>query len=273
MEPLHYDINTKIPQKKVDIQCKKGITRPIVKTSSEARLIQVKVIKQPVGEAVGMTRGKVGIVDGLERVVVAPVVSTVGVSVTANIVTPEAEVVAGKTTIALEDLAEAASNDVIETDALASDAPEVTLEVTQAAVPLLEDNHLGFDVTDLLNDNSLGELAENDETLLSDFDLLTVANKLAVLHDDLFEATTVKVVGAPEGIEVVEGVVATPSVEGEFGRPGSDVIAFSNSGLGLDAERSSHSGEGEQRSNDRGFAEEHCDIQVEGGKFQVWLAR
>lgn len=60
----------------------------------------------------------------------------------------------------------------------------------------------------------LGQLLENDEPLLDDLDLLGAADELILLNEDLVVAGTVKVIGTVEVVEVVQGLVSTPVVEG-----------------------------------------------------------
>jgi hypothetical protein len=42
-----------------------------------------------------------------------------------------------------------------------------------------------------------------------------------------------------------------------------EVCLLTNGGIGFNAERGGYSAESKQRGNDRGFAEEHCDIKSE----------
>lgn len=117
-------------------------------------------------------------------------------------------------------------------------AAEVTTEVSQAGVELLEDDGLRLNLADLLGDDPgskiscelawcsnvgevclpLSHLLEDDETLLDDLDLLSAADNLLLLNDNLLErGEVVKVVRAVEVIEVVQGGDSTPVVEGVGG--------------------------------------------------------
>ncbi len=92
-------------------------------------------------------------------------------------------------------------------DLVARLAAEITAEVSQAGVELLEDDGLRLNLADLLGDDPgsrmshefpwceigagdylpLGHLLEDDETLLDDLDLLGVAHNLLLLDDNLLE--------------------------------------------------------------------------------------
>jgi len=95
-------------------------------------------------------------------------------------------------------------------------ASQIALERSETAVELLEDDDLGFDVTDCLRDNLLGEFSDDSETLLNDLDFLCVADNLMVLYDNLVVATAVEVPGTVEVVEVIKGRKSAPVVEGNI---------------------------------------------------------
>jgi hypothetical protein len=94
------------------------------------------------------------------------------------------------------------------------DVQQIGGEVAGRSKELVEDNSLGFNLANLLSDDSLCHLLENEETLLDDFDAFAVADELILLFDyGLFSNQTGEVVGAVEVIEAVEGGNTTPVVE------------------------------------------------------------
>jgi len=119
-----------------------------------------------------------------------------------------------------------ASNATVEADVVTRDTVEVIAEETEAGMELLEDDGLGLNLADLLEDDPLGHLLEDNETLLDDLDGLGVADDLGLLLYDLGEVDgAVEVVRTIEVIEVIEGREATPVVEGDVVGAGEDLPA------------------------------------------------
>jgi hypothetical protein len=149
-EPLHYDVEL-IPLiiKKIEIQEK--VTDSL---SKKTHPLIIDVSEPRVRQTMSVAGGEVGIVDSLERAAVVPVVSTDDDGGLSDVQAVEAKVMAGETAVLLEDVLEVTCDDVIIAGTASRDTSEVTLEVTQATVELLEDNDLGLDIADLLNNNS-----------------------------------------------------------------------------------------------------------------------
>lgn len=172
-----------------------------------------------------MPRKEVRLVDAHERARIFPVVTTEDVSLPSDIEAGEAKMVAGEPAVAFEQVAEAASNSMVVSDTAPGNSPQISLEVTQAAVELRECNYLGFHVANVLNNYSLAQLAENSETLLDNLDLSLVADEFPVFDNDLVEVTSIEVVDTVEAVEVVKRFMISPAVEGDMRRPGGNITA------------------------------------------------
>lgn len=159
--------------------------------------------------------GSVGLADGSERVVVIPVVPTNDDGVLAEVVASESPVIEIEVTVVVDDLGCVADNLLIETDlVVVGDATDVTAETTKARVELSPNDSLGFNVTDGLSDDLLGEFLQNEQTLLNDLDLLNfAADELRLLHESLLELPSVKVIASVEVVEVIQRLESTPAVE------------------------------------------------------------
>jgi len=72
-------------------------------------------------------------------------------------------------------------------------------------VELLEDDDLGFDVTDEFGYDPPGHLSQNKETLLNNFYLLPAADLNLFLDDYLFIASAIEIARAVEVVEAAEG--------------------------------------------------------------------
>jgi hypothetical protein len=97
-------------------------------------------------------------------------------------------------------------------------------------VELGEDNSLSLDFANLFCNDPLSHFLKHDETLLYDFNGLSVANNLAILNDGLIEHGVVEVADAIEIVKVVKGGETTPPVEGV-------VSSSSESRTGLSSQR------------------------------------
>jgi len=135
-------------------------------------------------------------------------------------VSREAEVVGREGAVGVNDVVEVTRNIAIIANLVVAEMPQIAAESVEARVPLLEDNRLSLDLTDLLGYYPLGHLLENEKTLLDDLDLLGVANDLVVVDDGLRIRRTIKVVVTIEVIEAGHGADTTPVVE-RGGGPGS----------------------------------------------------
>ena len=138
---------------------------------------------------------------------------------TSNINTAEAEVVVRQTSILTEEVPEVASNCLIESNTVTTDAAQIASEASKAAMPLLEDNDLSLDIANVLGDDSFREFLKNDKSLLDDVDMVGAAYKLPLPDENLIETASVKVVSSIEAIEVVQGGEASPVVEADGGTP------------------------------------------------------
>jgi len=77
-------------------------------------------------------------------------------------------------------------------------------EATKTAMELLEDNGLSLNFTDLFSDDPLGHLLKYNKTLLYDFNLLRVTDKLFFIDDGLAEV--LRAVEIANTVEVVEAI-------------------------------------------------------------------
>jgi len=146
---------------------------------------------------------------------IVPVGSTNDDGVSTEVGTGETEVIGGERAVGEADVAEVASNGAVEASRVARDTVEVIPEQTKTGMELFEDNCLGLNFADLLEDDPLGHLLEDEETLLDDLDCLSVADNLLGGLYGLREVDgAVEVVDAVEVIEVIERRETTPVVEG-----------------------------------------------------------
>jgi len=111
-----------------------------------------------VNRVIGIPGGAVSILDGDTGADVVPIVAANDDSLPADVMTSETEIVRVERAINVEDLMEVASDPAVETNLVASVAPQVAAETVEAKVPLLEDDSLGLDLADLLGNKSLGHL-------------------------------------------------------------------------------------------------------------------
>lgn len=87
-------------------------------------------------------------------------------------------------------------------------------EAAKAAVELLENDGLGFNVAYEFCNNPFGHLLDDKEALLNYLDLLSVANELVLMDDCLTEMLgTIEVTRTIEVVKVVHRGKATPVVE------------------------------------------------------------
>lgn len=200
------------------------------------------------------TTGNVCIVNTAVGGAVVPVATTDNNSAATNINTAEAEVMVSDASILVEELAPVTSNALIEADTVTTDAAEVTVEASNAAVPLLEDNDLGLDVADGFGDDFLREFLEDNQSLLNDVDVVGAADEVTLANDDLLGVTPVKVVNTVEAVEVVQGGETSPVVEAGMATD-IDVSASSKLGSRLSTERASNGTNGQKGCSDEGFGE------------------
>jgi len=90
--------------------------------------------------------------------------------------TRKSKVISRKRPIGLDDTTEVASDGTVEADLVAGDAVQVVMEESKAGVELLENDGLGLDFADLLEDYPLSHLLDDEQALLDDFDRLGVAD-------------------------------------------------------------------------------------------------
>jgi len=114
---------------------------------------------------------------------IIPVGATNNDSVRTAVATTEPEVVTRKRAVGPADAAKVASNRAVEAALVARAAAQVMTEVTEAGVELLEDDSLGLNLADLFEDDPLGHLLEDEETLLDDLDGLGVADDALLLNN------------------------------------------------------------------------------------------
>lgn len=90
----------------------------------------------------------IGFTSSLPRTTVVPVGSTNNNSVFANITAVEAKVVPFEGPVMVDNLGEVFDDITVISNLVAGDAADVTPEPSQAGVPLLKDDGLGFDFAD-----------------------------------------------------------------------------------------------------------------------------
>jgi len=125
----------------------------------------------------------------------------------------EAEVRGGQRTGRGDDASEVASDAAVVASAAAGFVHDVVAEGAHGGVELLEDNGLCLDFADLLRDDPLSHLLDYKETLLNDFNRLTVANDFLLFHYDGLGNFSGEVVRAVEVIESRKRADTMPVVE------------------------------------------------------------
>jgi len=159
-----------------------------------------------------------GLVDKLGGALVIPVVALDNDGVLAEILARELPVVEVERQVVLvDDLGEVLDDFlVIANLVMTGPAHKVATESVKTSTELLKDDGLSLDLTDGLGDDLLGHFLEDKETLLNDVNFLNPANKLVLLlYKDLLELVAVPVVNTVEVIKALEGLVASPLVEGD----------------------------------------------------------
>lgn len=158
------------------------------------------------------------------RCLVVPIAATNNDGGATDVVAIEAEVLKLEGSVGIEEGTIVTSNVAVISDLMTRHAPQIVAEATQARVPLLEDNRLSLDFTDLFGDDPLRHLLENNELLLDDFDSLRMADDLMLLLDDhLTRVGAVEVVATVEIVEVIQRRESSPVTEGwEIEAPGRE---------------------------------------------------
>jgi len=182
-------------------------------------------------------------VDGVRGTVIVPVVSLGNDVVGTNITAVEAPVVGVERTVVVEEFVVVRDNIPVITNMSLGATAKIVVEGPDARPPLLEDNGLGLDLTDLLRDDLLGKLLEDNKPLLNDFDLLGMANDVLLVDNMLLVVGRVKVLTAVEVVEALQGFVPSPAFEGERVATGAQVDWGGNDGRNHGGKREESDGE------------------------------
>jgi len=200
--------------------------------------------------------GLVGAANGARRAVLVPVVGR-NIVVGADVLAAEAKVVVAQRPVRVVEVSVVGHDAVVVSSMAVGVVSQVVAETAERRIVLLEDNGLCFNFADLLGDDLLRHLLKDSQALLNDSDLLSVANKFAVLLDhNLVEIVEVgKVVSAIEVIESVQGRYPAPVIEG---------LASSSKGIAGLVGRSGHPASSECNGNEEsGEFGEHNDCVLE----------
>jgi len=127
-------------------------------------------------------------------------------------VSGEGPVVGAERSIGVVNLAEVRDNVLVVASLVPRVTTQVTAEVPKALVVLLECDDLGFNLANLLGDDSLGHFLEYSKSLLDDRNVRRVANFLAFDHS-LAAGVAVEVIGPIKVVEVVQTRDTIPVVE------------------------------------------------------------
>jgi len=205
---------------------------------------------------VGTLGSVIGVSNGDVRAAVNPVVAADDDTVAAHIVTTETEVVGGEGSVRVVEVSVVANNVGVVADLVATVATsQVVAESSKAGMELFKDDSLSLNLADLLGDDSLGHFLEDNQALLDDLDLLSVAHELVVLlNDDLVVVRTGEVVASMKVIEVIEGGHASPVVER------GPIIPLGDTGIPTVQGGCSNAGSQKRDSDERsGEFSEHCE--------------
>jgi len=95
-------------------------------------------------------------------------------------------------------------------------AGDIPMELVKPAAELLENNDLGFDIANLLQDDPLGEFLDNRKLLLDDFHALGMAD-LLLDDNNLCVTGPAEVIRPVEVVKPAQRGQSTPVAERDIG--------------------------------------------------------